>query len=110
MNRSTPVELISTPQTQDADGVFRAGEETARTVFANVKSAAQTEFHKGFRNGLNPQFVFTMFRYDYEGESVVEYEGCRCAIYRNYNIPGTDYVELYAERKGGTNREDFSGA
>ncbi|MBR4211014.1 MAG: hypothetical protein IKR84_01320 [Oscillibacter sp.] len=110
MNRSTPVELISTPREQGADGVFRAGEETARTVFANVKSASAKEFHDGFRNGLNPQFVFRMFRYDYEGESVVDYEGCRYAVYRNYTIPGTDYVELYAERKGGTNREDFAGA
>ena len=110
MNRSTPVELISTPRTQGVDGVWRAGEETARTVFANVKSATQTEFYKGYRNGLNPQFVFTMFRYDYDGESVIEYEGCRYTIYRNYNIPGTDSVELYAERKGGTNVEDFSGA
>ncbi|MBQ6987365.1 MAG: hypothetical protein IJQ25_10315 [Oscillibacter sp.] len=110
MNRSTLVALISTPRTQGVDGVWRAGEETARTVFASVKSASAKEFHDGFRNGLNPQFVFTMFRYDYEGESVIEYEGCHYAIYRAYHIPGTDYVELYAERKGGTNCEDFSGA
>ena len=34
---------------------------------------------------------------------VVEYEGETYSIYRKYEIPGTDYTELYFERKGGTN-------
>ena len=103
MDRSTPIRLIATPQTQDDSGVWRSGEETARTVFANVKSASAKEFFEGGRNGLNPQFVFTMFRYDYKGESVVEYGGARYGVYRTY-VKGTDTIELYAERKGGVNR------
>ena len=102
MDRSTPIELISAPRTRDGYGVLRAGEETARTVFANVKSATGTEFHDGFRNGLNPQFVFTMFRYDYDNESVVEYDGARYGVYRVWRRGG-DLIELHAERKGGVN-------
>ena len=103
MNLSSVITLIDTPRTQDENGAFHIGEETARTVFANVKSVAGTEFQDGFRNGLNPQFVFTMFRYDYKGESAVEYEGSRYSVYRTFRR-GADMVELHAERKGGTNR------
>lgn len=102
MDRSTPIGLIAAPRTRDEYGVLRAGEETVRTVFASVKSATGTEFHDGFRNGLNPQFVFTMFGPDYEGESVVEYGGSRYGVYRTYQRGG-DLIELHAERKGGTN-------
>lgn len=103
MDRSTPVCLISKPRQQDKDGVWRVGEETARAVFANVKSASSKEFFEGGRNGLNPQFVFTMFFYDYKGESVVEYGDARYGVYRTYRR-GSDIIELHAERKGGTNR------
>ena len=108
MNLSSVIKLVDTPQTKDADGVWRTGAETARTVFANVKSASSKEFHEGFRNGLNPQFVFTMFLYDYKDESAVEYEGSRYSVYRTF-CRGADMIELHAERKGGTNVVDCNG-
>jgi hypothetical protein len=46
--------------------------------------------------------VFRVFFADYEGERLLEYNGKRYGIYRTYNN-GSDEVELYAERKGGTN-------
>lgn len=106
MDRSTPIALIGAFQTQDDCGVWRSA-ETARTVFANVKSASAKEFFEGGRNGLNPQFVFTVFRYDYNGESVVEYNGARYGVYRTYDKG--DFIELHAERKGGTNRGQSNG-
>ena len=90
--------------------------ETSRQVFAKVNSVTRSEFFSGGRNGLNPQLVFTMFAGDYEGETVVEYQGQRYAVYRTYNGnkngyvgPNTssrqellaDYIELYVERKAG---------
>lgn len=105
MDRSTPVNLIGAERTRDANGVWRSGTETVRAAFANVKSASAKEFFEGGRNGLNPQYVFTMFRYDYHGESVVEYDGQRYAVYRTYERG--DLIELHAERKGGTNREHY---
>lgn len=102
------IDLISMPRTQDADGVWRTGAETARTVFADVESASATEFHNGFRNGLNPKFVFTMFHYDYNNESEVEYEGSRYSVYRTF-LRGTDRIELHAERRGGTNVGNCNG-
>ena len=44
----------------------------------------------------------TMFFGDYEGESIVEYNGETYSVYRKYQT-NTDTIELYVERKGGTN-------
>lgn len=100
MDRSTPITLISYTQQQDNYGVWRKT-ATERTVFANVRSANAVEFFEGGRNGLNPEYTFTMFRYDYDGETVVEYEDEIYSVYRTY-ITRDDMIELHVERKGGT--------
>lgn len=78
---------------------------TAREVFCDVRSVTRAEFFEAGRNGLNPQFVFIVFKDDYEHETVCEYNGETYAIYRTYMTDG-DYIELYVERKGGTNGEE----
>lgn len=94
--------LITTTEQQDAFGVWRDA-ETSRQVFCKVDSVTRAEFFEGGRNGLNPEFRFTVFAADYHGERLCEYCGSRYGIYRTYRTPGDDYMELYAERKGGTN-------
>lgn len=79
---------------------------TRKEVFCQVHSATRAEFFEGGRNGLNPTFMFTMFNGDYAGETIVEYQGRTYSIYRTYIVPGTDYIELYVERKGGTNGKE----
>lgn len=94
--------LVSNTRTQDAFGMWKET-KTAREVFCQVESVTRAEFFDGGRNGLNPEFRFIIFSGDYAAETVCRYEGKQYAIYRTYHIPGTDYLELYAERKGGTN-------
>lgn len=101
MDRSTPICLVSTAYTRDVNGVQRKT-ETVRTVYANVQSVSASEFFEGGRNGLKPEYRFVMFRHDYKGEPVVTYNGVRYAVYRTY-IGRNDTIELYCERKGGTN-------
>lgn len=101
MDRSTPITLISEINTQDANGVWKAT-RTSREVFAQVDSVTRSEFFEAGRNGLNPEFRFTLFAGDYDGEREVEYNGKSYGIYRTY-FARTDVIELYAERKGGTN-------
>ena len=98
----TIITLLATTKERDNRGVWRES-HTPREVFAKVRTVTRSEFFEGGRNGLNPEFQFTVFQGDYNGESVCEYEGNRYAIYRTYIIPGQDYIELYAERQGGTN-------
>ena len=93
---------------QDEKGVWRK-DATPREVFCQVSSVNQTEFFDGGRNGLNPAYRFTVFQGDYRDEVKCKYNGKDYAIYRTYIVPGTDYIELYAERQGGTNNESNSG-
>lgn len=94
--------LIAQTQTQDARGVWQST-PSSRQVFCKVSSVSRTEFFDGGRNGLNPEYRFTVFHGDYNGERVCRYRDNAYAIYRTYIVPGTDYIELYAERQGGTN-------
>lgn len=73
-----------------------------RQVFCRKKSVTRNEFFEAGRNGLNPEFQFSIFAADYEGETICEYQGKTYSIYRTYRTPA-DYIELYVERKGGTN-------
>ena len=96
------LELISSTYALDDYGVRRQT-ETSREVFCKVESVERSEFFGGGRAGLNPGQKFVIFAADYEGESVVQYGTARFAVYRTYHIPGSDYLEIYTERKGGTN-------
>lgn len=94
--------LGSTTKKQNIFGVWESAEVT-REVFCQVDSVSRSEFYNAGRKGLNPEYKFTVFQGDYNGEDVCSYDGSRYGIYRTYHVPGSDYVELYAERKGGTN-------
>lgn len=102
MDRSDIIGLISVTYSVDQYGVQKATEEEPRQVMCQVDSVTQTEFFEGGRNGLNPEFVFRVFFADYENERLVEYNGSKYTIYRTY-YRRDDTVELYAERKGGSN-------
>ena len=101
MDRSEQITLIAEEKTQDANGVWQIS-ETERTVFCQVNSVTRSEFFEAGRNGLNPEYQFTLFFGDYHGERTLAYHGKRYGVYRTYHAR-TDVIELYAERKGGTN-------
>lgn len=101
MDRSEVITLLSTSKTQDAYGVWRET-ETGHDVFCQVDSVTRAEFFEGGRNGLNPEFRMTMFVGDYNDEKTLVYRGKSYAVYRTY-LGRNDTIELYVERKGGTN-------
>lgn len=101
MDRSEELTLIAQTNTQDANGIWQTS-ETQRTVFCQANSVTRSEFFEGGRNGLNPEYEFTIFFADYNGEKVVEYKGQRYAVYRTYHAR-TDVLELYVQREGGVN-------
>ena len=101
MDRSDTINLISVTRTQDAYGVWRES-ESSKTIYCEVQSVTRSEFFEAGRNGLNPEYVFTVFFADYSGEEIVEYGGKRYAIYRTY-LGKNDNLELYAQREGGAN-------
>ena len=93
--------LIAQTNTKNEYGVTQKT-VSSRDVFCKVQSVTRTEFFEGGRNGLNPEYQFTVFSGDYDGETLCEYNGNSYGIYRVYRTDD-DYIELYAERKGGTN-------
>ena len=74
--------------------------ETEREVFCKVESVSQTEFYQAANTEFNPEFRFTVFFDDYQGEALLAFNDNRYSIYRTYRTG--DDLELYAERKVGT--------
>ena len=93
------ITLIARSVTVDAYGVEQVT-ETSRQIFCEVNSIQQSEFYAAADTELNPEYRFTVFFGDYEGESVLTYNSVRYSIYRTYRTG--DDLELYAERKIGT--------
>lgn len=73
--------------------------EQEKQIYCDVDSISQSEFFAAADTELNPQYKFTVFFGDYNGEDTVKYKGTRYAIYRTYRTG--DDLELYAERKIG---------
>ena len=73
--------------------------ESEKTVYCEVNSITQNEFFAAANTELNPEYRFTIFFGDYEGEDILEYHGNRYSVYRTYRAG--DDLELYAERKIG---------
>lgn len=96
--------LVKETYTQNEYGV-PVPSTASREVFCRVESVTRQEFFDAGRNGLNPSLVFIVAKVDYDGEATLIYEGDGYGIYRTYTT-GDDYIELYAERKGGTNAKN----
>lgn len=92
------ITLITQTITTDKYGNEEAT-ETERTVYCEVDSISQTEFYAAANTELNPEYRFTIFFGDYEGESLVKFNGARYSVYRTYRTG--DNLELYTERKIG---------
>lgn len=100
---SAVIRLIPQTETKDADGIPRKTEGSPRAVYCKVSSATAAEVFEGGRNGLNPAYTFRVYRAEYAGETVVEYDGGRYAVYRTF-VTDKDRIELHAEYKGGDGR------
>lgn len=93
------IQLIKQTATVNKYGIEEIT-ETERTVYCKVDSISQAEFYQAANTEFNPEFRFTVFFGDYEGESILAFNGLRYSIYRTYRTG--DDLELYAERKVGT--------
>ena len=86
---------------QDANGVWRIREKSEREILARMSSVDRREFFSGGEAGIKPEFQFTVFAAEYQGEVECEFDSKVYAIYRTYHVPGTDFLELYVQRKAG---------
>lgn len=96
--RSNVCELVKEEYSKNDYGVMVAS-TVKRSVFCDITSVSASEWFEGGRNGLNPEKRVKMFRFDYEGEKIVEIEGNTFTIYRTFE--DGDEIELYLERRQG---------
>lgn len=99
MDRSKVIYLISEQFEPDLMNIYESS-EVKRKVFAQVDSVTGREWFEGGRNGLNPELRIRMFRPDYNGEQILEYNGVRYEIYRTYETRD-DGIDLYVQRRVG---------
>lgn len=100
---SAVIRLIPQTEALDRDGIPRKTEGQPRTVYCKVRSASASEVFEGGRNGLKPAYMFKVYRSEYHGETTVEYDGQRYAVYRTF-VPDKDRIELHTESKAGAER------
>src|SRR5690625_5381577 len=77
------ITLIKTTQTtNDMGDVIDIQERT--TVLCEVESITRNEFYHAAKIDMQPEIMFVINRYDYSGESEVEYEGKLYDVIRSY--------------------------
>ena len=74
-------------------------EET--TIFCEVESITQSEYIAAGQKDIKPRYKFTVWAFEYNNQTEVEYEGQKLTIYRTYNKKNEEKIELYAERRLG---------
>jgi len=94
----TVVQLIAVSHEQNDIGEL-VEVETARTVMATLDDIGRSEFFQASAMEFAPSFVCRTAAINYGGETVLEHDGVRFAIYRTY-LDG-DTIELYAQKKAG---------
>ena len=81
-------------------GISEATKVSETNVLCNVKSVTQTEFWKGKQSSDNPERVFIIHSYEYNGEKIVNYDGKEYSVIRTYE-KDFEELELICEQKLG---------
>lgn len=77
----------------NSNGFENEQQETARTVFCNVKSVGYNEYFKSEQAGKVVEKKCEVHKADYEGEDTVEMDGKRFFVLKTYDIDD-DTIEL----------------
>ena len=92
--------LIAVEYTQNENGDTVESEVSRREVFAEVKSARQSEFHSAAAHGRRAEFQLDVWEFEYGGEKYAAVRGKRFEIYRSHTRPD-GICELYTSEKAG---------
>lgn len=98
--------LIKVTSTENAMGDFIEQEEPLN-VLCDVESVTRSEHYAASSNGIKPEIVFILNQYEYDKQRLVEFEGTRYKVIREYKSKQPKYfdtIELVCE--GVTNNGD----
>jgi len=99
MDRSDTITLVNQTFTADSIGQ-QIATETQTVVYCNVESCGQNEFYRAGEIGIKPEYKITMFKYDYNDQTIAIYNSKRYNVYRTY-FKSTDEIELYLNQVKG---------
>ena len=96
MVRADVIQLIT--ETRSSHGVHESITETARQVYAEIRSATRSEYYTALNAGIQPSYVFKLTADgDYRNERYLRYQGLKYSIARTY-LTRDGGIELTAER------------
>jgi len=90
-------EIINLPKFEnvlDELGVDSDPVVESTPVYCSKKSASSSTFNAARQEGKRPAYVFTIRRFEYGGQTQVEYSGRRYEVERTYAV-GHDELELH---------------
>ena len=80
--------------THNENGFENPRVERERKVFCNKRSVSQGEYYKAQQAGKQVEAKVEVHTVDYEGETLVEFEGKRYSVLKTYEPPDSDVMEL----------------
>lgn len=93
--------LVKQEHEKDKLGQFKKKTETKTEIFITILSVTRNEFYKAGSSGITPDYVFQTAAINYAGEKEIEFDGKIYSIYRTFNPPDSDNIELYVHKKVG---------
>lgn len=91
----TLIALIDPAERVNEHGFRNPQAEAKTTVFANQKSVGYSEFYKAAQAGYETTLKFDVYKAEYDGQKLAEYNGKRYRILRTYEDPKRpDELEL----------------
>lgn len=93
-NEVTLIAIVQPEEATNENGFPNEPGEVERTVFCNKRSISQSEFYKAQQAGKQVEAKVEVHTVDYEGESLVIFEGKRYSVLKTYEPPDNDTVEL----------------
>ena len=99
MNIAEKIYLQTIAYTVDSIGQ-RKETATEKAVFALVESISMSEFFQAGEIGLKPDYKFTIWLTEYNGQENLRYKSDLYSIYRTYRRKD-GRVELYAQKRVG---------
>lgn len=86
--------LISTVKSDNGIG-DTTETDTKTEVFASEESVRQSEFYQAMSTGLKPEIMFKIWKFEYSGETKLEYNSKKYNIIRTYiSKKDTRFIEL----------------
>lgn len=78
---------------------------STRKVLARRIPVSQSEFYSAGQIGISADFEFIISQFDYDGETMLTYNGQNLRIYRKYERNDNE-IELYCEYAAGLNGKE----